>query len=57
MNLEQSLKEAGLGAENRDIAATLRPVVLFLQQQAPDTSLPVGTSKIGGDPDLPEDFA
>jgi hypothetical protein len=55
-DLEGSLRSAGLGDQSRDIAATLRPVVLFLRQQVPDASLPVGTSKIGGDPDLPEDF-
>jgi hypothetical protein len=55
-DLEQSLRAAGLGDQSRDIAATLRPVVLFLRQQVPDASLPVGASKIGGDPDLPEDF-
>jgi len=55
-DLEQSLQAAGLGDQSRDIAATLRPVVLFLRQQVPDASLSVGISKIGGDPDLPEDF-
>jgi hypothetical protein len=55
-DLEESLRLAGLGAEARDIAATLRPVVLFLRQQMPDASVPVGASKVGGDPDLPEDF-
>jgi hypothetical protein len=56
-DLEQSLEVVGLGAEARDIAATLRPVILFLRQHVADASLPVGISKIGGDPDLPEDFA
>jgi hypothetical protein len=56
-DLEQSLRAAGLGAQGRDIAATLRPVLLFVREQVPDASLPVGTSKVGGDPDLPEDFA
>jgi hypothetical protein len=55
-DLEQSLEAAGLEAHSRDIAATLRPVVLFLRQQVPDESLPVGISKVGGDPDLPEEF-
>jgi hypothetical protein len=56
-DLEQSLRAAGLAAESRDIAATLRPIVLFLRQQVPDAPLAVGVSKIGGDPDLPDDFA
>src|SRR5215475_14384807 len=56
-DLEQSLRAVGLGAKSRDIAATLRPVILFLRQHVPDAPLPVGTDKIGGDPDLPEDFA
>jgi hypothetical protein len=55
-DLEESLRLAGLGDQSRDIAATLRPVVLFLREQVPDASLPVGASKIGGDPDLPDDF-
>ena len=56
-DLERSLQSAGLQAQSRDIAATLRPVILFLRQQVPDAPLPAGISKIGGDPDLPADFA
>src|SRR5262249_25144060 len=55
-DLEQSLRAAGLDSQSRDIAATLRPVVLFLRCQVPDASVPIGVSKIGGDPDLPDDF-
>lgn len=55
-DLEQSLWAAGLGAESRDIAATVRPSILFVRQQQPDDPLPVGQSKIGGNPDLPKDF-
>jgi len=56
-DLEQSLWAAGLGAESRDIAATVRPSILFVRQQQLDDPLPVGLSKIGGNPDLPKDFA
>jgi uncharacterized protein YwqG len=56
-DLEESLRAAGLAAESRDIAATLRPVILFLRQHVPDQALPVGISKVGGDPDLSQDFA
>jgi hypothetical protein len=55
-DLEQSLADAGLRTESRDIAATLRPVILFRRRQIADASLPVGTSKVGGEPDLPADF-
>lgn len=55
-DLETSLWAAGLGAESRDIAATVRPAVLFVRQQQLDDFLAVGTSKIGGYPDLPRDF-
>lgn len=55
-DLEKSLWAAGLGAESRDIAATVRPAILFVRQQQLDDPLPVGTSKIGGYPDLPHDF-
>jgi len=56
-DLELSLRAAGLDGECRDIAASLRPVILFLRQHVEDAAIPVGTSKIGGDPDLPADFA
>jgi Domain of unknown function (DUF1963) len=55
-DLELSLQAAGIGEEARDIARTLRPVLLFLRQQMPDADVRVGASKIGGDPDLPEGF-
>lgn len=56
-DIEQSLWSAGLGAEARNVAATARPTVLFVRQQVSDETLPAGTSKMGGDPDLPAGFA
>jgi hypothetical protein len=55
-DLKQSLAAAGLEAYARDMAATLRPVILFLRELVPDEALHVGVSKLGGDPDLPADF-
>ena len=54
--LEDSLRGAGLDRFRRPIAATLRPDLLFWRISTPDAGLPTGTSKVGGDPDLPPGF-
>lgn len=56
-DLVRSLDRAGLSVQTATIAATARPSVFFLRRQVPDDGLPAGTSKIGGIPDLPADFA
>lgn len=54
-DLRRSLDEAGLGAFADRIVATVRPGLVFVRQQAPDDALPVGISKLGGLPSLPDD--
>ena len=56
-DLRASLDRAGLLSYAEPIARSARPVILFLRVQAPDEALPPGASKMGGLPDLPEDFA
>lgn len=40
----------------RFIRETARPALAFTRRSAPDADLPVGVSKLGGDPDLPPDM-
>jgi hypothetical protein len=56
-DLKRSISAAGLGAKSTDIVATARPTILLVGVQVPDDPLPIGTSKVGGFPDLPSDFA
>jgi Domain of unknown function (DUF1963) len=56
-DLQRSISLAGLGAELSEIAATARPTITFVGVQVPDDPLPIGTSKVGGFPDLPSDLA
>ena len=56
-DLRQSLWATRLAAEIPAIVATARPVICFVRQQLPDDPLPIGTSKLGGFPDLPAGFA
>lgn len=55
-DLRRSLGAAGLGSYADAIVATVRPTILFLRRQQPDDPLAAGASKMGGVPDLPEDF-
>lgn len=55
-DLRASLRRAALEPFADAIVCSSKPVLLFLRRQALDDSLPA-TSKIGGFPDLPEDFA
>lgn len=55
-DLTASLERAGLASYAAAIASSARPTILFLRVQAPDDGLPSGASKLGGLPDLPEDF-
>ena len=55
-DLKASLGRAGLSTYADAIARSVRPTILFLRVQAPDDALPAGASKMGGLPDLPEDF-
>lgn len=54
--LRRSIDHAGLGMLSDRIMATARPTILFTRRQCADDPLPVGTSKIGGLPDLPSGF-
>lgn len=56
-DLTRSLQAAELAADAAAIVATARPTLLFVREQADDDGLPVGTSKMGGCPDLPDGFA
>ena len=56
-DLEQSVRSAGLGPHLQAIVKTVRPVVLFVRAQEPDDPIPVGTSKLGGNPNLPPGMA
>ncbi|MDP9606254.1 UNVERIFIED_ORG: hypothetical protein J2W38_006074 [Variovorax paradoxus] len=51
--LRESLRKAGLNDHARGIGASVRPVLLFVRRQEKDDTLPVGTSKMAGNPDLP----
>ena len=53
--LRESLRKAGLSDYARRIEASVRPVVMFVRRQEKDDTLPVGTSKMAGNPDLPPD--
>ena len=54
--LHESLRKAGLNDYARRIEASVRPVVLFVRRQEKDDTLPVGASKMAGNPDLPPDM-
>ncbi len=56
-DLRASLQRAGLSSCVDAIAKSVRPALLFLRVQASDDALPPGASKMGGIPDLPDDFA
>lgn len=51
----QMLEQAGLGAYKQAIARWIYPTAYLNLQPAHDSSIPVGSSKVGGRPDLPED--
>jgi hypothetical protein len=53
--LRESLRKAGLSDYARRIEASVRPMVMFVRRQEKDDTLPVGTSKMAGNPDLPPD--
>jgi len=55
-DLTASLGRAGLSTYAAAIAKSVRPTILFLRVQAPDDGLPPGASKLGGLPDLPDEF-
>ena len=56
-DLEQSVAAAGLQSHLPAIIATVRPVILFVRAREPDDALPVGTTKLGGHPNLPAGMA
>ena len=49
----QLLESHGLGKRRAEIEAMARPALLLKTTAAKDADIPVGASKIGGDPDLP----
>lgn len=55
--LKPRLESAGLGQYWPTIAAELRPAIYLRTLEVSDESIPVGTSKLGGRPDLPKGTA
>jgi uncharacterized protein YwqG len=53
-SIETRLREAGLERIAAPLAALARPCVHLLSRPMDDEEIPVGTSKLGGAPDLPE---
>ena len=55
-NLQRSLRQAGLGMLAEEVIASVRPALVFQRLHGTDSEWPVGTSKLGGLPDLPHGF-
>jgi uncharacterized protein YwqG len=53
MNLQESLDAAGLGRVSQSIVSFSEPSIRFDTTQVNEDSLDIGTSKAGGNPDLP----
>jgi Domain of unknown function (DUF1963) len=56
-DLARSLRAAGLHNDVDRIVATARPCICLIRRPEPDDALAIGTSKMGGIPDLPPGFA
>lgn len=54
--LRRALETAGLADLADPVVETARGTLVFLRRPLPDDSLPPGTGKVGGLPDLPEAF-
>lgn len=54
---EAALREAGLDRYAAPLAALVRPCVHLLSRASDDAEVPVGATKVGGAPDLPDDAA
>lgn len=52
-DLQAAVEAAGLAAFWPRLASHCRPSIRVLPQAAPDAQLPVGSSRLGGAPDLP----
>jgi len=52
----QQLNEVGLGEYGDDIAKWVFPTAQLVLESVPDSVITTGASKVGGNPDLPEDL-
>lgn len=55
-DLRSRLEKAGLGAISNELINQSREAVRMISAPASDSTLPVGASKLGGWPDLPQDL-
>lgn len=51
-----ALENNGLGSLAAEILALAKPAVQFTVSRRPDAGIPIGSTKVGGDPDLPSDL-
>jgi uncharacterized protein YwqG len=54
--LREKLKVFGLERHEEKIVALAKPAIRMLPKRVEDDEIPIGASKLGGNPDLPEDF-
>src|SRR5215510_11398881 len=54
--LREQIKAFGLERHEEKIVSLAKPAIRMLPKRVEDDEIPIGASKLGGNPDLPEDF-
>ena len=54
--LREKIKAFGLERHEEKIVALAKPAIRMLPKRVEDVEIPIGASKLGGNPDLPPDF-